>query len=599
MPNKRKRNVAEHPEGLHENGSSDDPASSKDELSQVRNLLLGFEQAQLARLQQRLDDPERRATELSEVLPEAIMLRSSRDDKLTTAIMPDIEKALDVSVKRNSRVLVDTLFPLIGPVIRKSIGETIREMILSFNQGLEHTFSFRGLKWRLEAMRTGKAFGEVVFLHTLVYRVEQVFLIHKETGLVLQHVVRPGVINQDADMVASMLTAIQDFARDSFRLETDEVLEGLQVGDLNVWIESGPHAVLATVIRGSAPHDMRYGLQSALETIHLRQKDQLESFEGEVDLFEASRVHLEACLVQAEREEEKRPPIFALIIIGIVIAALGVLAILGARNKARWADYFENLKIEQGIVVTGVEKQGGRYRVSGLRDPLAADPYEMLRVANLDAGKLIGEWEPYQAMYPEFILERTRMAIAPPTTVELAIDNGVLSISGSASHRWIVDARKVARAIPGVYEVNDDSLTDRDVVRIQATKERIERLMPHFIYNTRILVEGQDDILQALAAEIQELHRVADVIGTDFHIKIVGHTDSSGGERANLRLSERRAEEAASLLESSGLDKRFFSTVGVGRTQPLREEISEEDRAVNRRVSLEISLGKDLVNDTD
>ena len=123
--------------------------------------------------------------------------------------------------------------------------------------------------------------------------------------------------------------------------------------------------------------------------------------------------------------------------------------------------------------------------------------------------------------------------------------------------------------------------------------------MPRFIYNTRILVEGQDDILQALATEIQELHRVSDVIGTDSHIKIVGHTDSSGGERANLTLSERRAETVASILVSNGLDERFFGTVGAGRTQPLREEISEEDRAVNRRVSLEVSLGKDLVNDTD
>jgi OOP family OmpA-OmpF porin len=199
--------VAEHSQEFDESSASEDSPRSRDELTEVRNLLLGSEQAQLAKLRQRLDDPERRATELSEVIPEAMMLRSGRDDKLTTAIMPNVEKALDASVKRNSSVLVDTLFPLIGPVIRKSIGEALRERVQSFNQGLEHTFSVRGLKWRLEAMRTGQTFGEVVFLNTLVYRVEQVFLIHKQTGLVLQHVVWRGVADQDADMVASMLTA--------------------------------------------------------------------------------------------------------------------------------------------------------------------------------------------------------------------------------------------------------------------------------------------------------------------------------------------------------------------------------------------------------
>jgi flagellar motor protein MotB len=594
------RKVSEHSQELHEGSPGEDAASSRDELREVRSLLLGLEQAELAKLKQRLDDPTRRASELSEVIPEAIMLRSGRDDKLTTAIMPNVEKALDASVKRNSRVLVDTLFPLIGPVIRKSIGETLREMVQSLNQALEHTFSPRGLRWRLEAMRTGQTFGEVVFLHTLVYRVEQVFLIHKETGLVLQHVLRRGIVDQDADMVASMLTAIQDFARDSFHLDTGEELETLQIGDHTVWIENGPQAVLAAAIRGNAPRDVRSILQNALEVIHLQHKDLLESFDGEVAPFEASRPHLEACLVEAEREEEKRrPPVFAMIIIGIVIAALIVLAILGGRNRARWGHYFENLKGEQGIVVTSIEKRGGRYHVAGLRDPLGADPYEMLQGANLNPERLVGKWEPYQAMYPEFVLERARMATRPPETVALAIDNGVLSISGSAPHQWIADARKVLPAIPGIYSLDDTGLVDTDVVNLQLSRQRIEGRMPRFIYNTRNLVEGQDEIIQALVTDIEHLQRLAEVVGAEYHIRIVGHTDSSGGERANFRLSEHRAEKIASVLVSKGLDERFFSTVGVGYKQPLREEITEEDAAANRRVSLEVSLTGGAVSDAE
>jgi OOP family OmpA-OmpF porin len=340
-------------------------------------------------------------------------------------------------------------------------------------------------------------------------------------------------------------------------------------------------------------------LQSALETIHLQQKDLLESFEGEVAPFEASRPHLEACLVQAEREQDKRPPLFALIIIGVVIAGLIVLAVLGGRNRARWARYLDNLKGEQGIVVTSVEKRGGKYHVSGLRDPLAADPNEMLRNENLNPEKLIGKWEPYQAMYPEFVLERARTATRPPETVALAIDDGVLSISGSARHRWIEEARKVAPAIPGVYRLDDTDLIDTDVVNLQSTVRAINRRMPRFIYNTRNLVEGQDDLIQSLVEDIRELRRLADVVDTDYRIGLVGHTDSSGGERSNLKLSERRAEKIASILVSNGLDATFFSTVGVGYTQPLREEITEEDMAANRRVSIEVSLSGGVVRGTE
>ena len=87
-------------------------------------------------------------------------------------------------MRRDPHVLADALFPVMGPAIRKSITETLRGMLESFNEALDNSFSLRGLKWRVEAMRTGKPFAEIVLMHSLLYRVEQVFLIHRETGLV-------------------------------------------------------------------------------------------------------------------------------------------------------------------------------------------------------------------------------------------------------------------------------------------------------------------------------------------------------------------------------------------------------------------------------
>jgi OOP family OmpA-OmpF porin len=71
-------------------------------------------------------------------------------------------------------------------------------------------------------------------------------------------------------MVSGMLTAIQDFVHDSFASPDGEALEDLRVGDLAVWVERGPQAVLAAVIRGNAPQDLRTVFQEALERIHLQ-----------------------------------------------------------------------------------------------------------------------------------------------------------------------------------------------------------------------------------------------------------------------------------------------------------------------------------------
>jgi len=84
-------------------------------------------------------------------------------------------------------------------------GEFLTDTI---NRAIEHSFSPQGIRWRIESWRTGVPFAQIVMRHALVYRVEQVLLVHAETGLLLAHV--PDGALGDADLVSSMLTAIGD-----------------------------------------------------------------------------------------------------------------------------------------------------------------------------------------------------------------------------------------------------------------------------------------------------------------------------------------------------------------------------------------------------
>ena len=52
-------------------------------------------------------------------------------------------------------------------------------------------------------------------------------------------------------MVSGMLSAIQDFARDSFKTETDAALEEFRIGEMQVWIASGA----ARLSRGRRPRE--------------------------------------------------------------------------------------------------------------------------------------------------------------------------------------------------------------------------------------------------------------------------------------------------------------------------------------------------------
>src|SRR5215208_3784755 len=105
-----------------------------DEFAELRDLLLSEDREQIAKLKARLENPQRLAEDVSNILPASILLRSKKDKALTKALTPTVEASLNASVKRNPRAIADAIFPVIGPAIRKAIASAMRELVQSINQ---------------------------------------------------------------------------------------------------------------------------------------------------------------------------------------------------------------------------------------------------------------------------------------------------------------------------------------------------------------------------------------------------------------------------------------------------------------------------------
>ena len=71
-------------------------------------------------------------------------------------------------------------------------------------------------------------------------------------------------------------------------------------------------------------------------------------------------------------------------------------------------------------------------------------------------------------------------------------------------------------------------------------------------------------------------------------IEISGHTDITGNETLNLKLSNDRAEAVAKFLASRGIDAKRLETRGYGSSQPVIANDTEEQRQNNRRVEMKI-----------
>lgn len=72
-------------------------------------------------------------------------------------------------------------------------------------------------------------------------------------------------------------------------------------------------------------------------------------------------------------------------------------------------------------------------------------------------------------------------------------------------------------------------------------------------------------------------------------IIIQGHTDSSGSDAINQPLSQRRANNVRDFLASNGVPATRMTAVGYGSSRPAVPNDTEANRALNRRVQLEIS----------
>ncbi|MCG8687764.1 MAG: OmpA family protein [Desulfobacterales bacterium] len=565
----------------------DQNPADKSGLPALKNLLIAPEKRQIQTLENRLDNPMIRAKEISQSLPEAISLSVMSNDKLSRTMQPVIDKALNVSVRNNPKAIADAIFPALGPGIRKAISATILGMIQSLNHLLNSSFSFQGLKWRFEAFRTGRPFAEIVLLHTLVFQVEQIFLIHKESGIVLDHVVDNNAVIQDPDLVSGMLTAIQDFVKDSFDTETEEDLETLRIGsNSSVWIEKGEHAFIAAVIKGRPPLDLRIRYRELIEEIHLKAGPALVDFDGDPYPFAIFRESLKDGLISRQKKEKKKVSPLLLLFFVCIFAVLGYFGYQSYQTHKTWLAYLDRLNAQTGLFILSTKKQSGEYHVKGLSDPLATDPQTLLTAADKTRITVQGHWTPFFSLDPQLVIKRANQILEPPPGISLSLSGTTLSAKGETTQTWINSFKMIAPTIAGVTAFDTSDLVSLDKRQLDMAMKQLEEFRLYFKTNSTRPVDGQEEVFSQLADSVTKIEKLQKKAQLPIQIVLLGHTDSSGTEKRNLTLSRQRAESVLNHLIIQGINPGFITISGVSTKLMLTDEDSIEDRKLNRAVSI-------------
>jgi len=563
------------------------------QLDALRSLVLEQDRAAFASLREKIEDPQQFAEAISAVLANALVLAEARDDRLAAVLAPAMERAAHGAIRKDVGPLVGVLYPLVGPVIRKSIAESLDGTLRRLNQAFKDSFSWRGLKWRLEAYRSGSSYADVVLKHTVVYRIEHLFLIQRESGLLLEHVAAPQAETQDPHMVSGMLTAIQDFVRDSFGnagAAGRSGIDSLRLGDLLLWCEEGPLALLAAVIRGNPPESLHGLLRETLAGIHEDLRVPLESYSGDSATLGDLASRLTPCLQQQEQPPDTRitPWLWAIPLAVLLLG--GAWLAYRAWISYRVDSYVQALRSEPGIVVTTAERRYLTWYVGGLRDPLSTEPAVLLTNAKLSPEQVVENWEPYEALNPAIVMKRMAATLNPPRSVSLSLAGRTIRAEGSAPEHWVEKARALIASMPAGAPAIDLSrlkdVQDPDFIRL---RDAIQAHVITFDSNAPRPPVGQDAALDAIASELSELNRVARGLGFSVRVMIVGHADSTGQETSNLALSAARAEVVRSMLKSRGIAPHLLLVRSAGALEPEQSGAAIQALAANRRVTLTVS----------
>jgi outer membrane protein OmpA-like peptidoglycan-associated protein len=111
-----------------------------------------------------------------------------------------------------------------------------------------------------------------------------------------------------------------------------------------------------------------------------------------------------------------------------------------------------------------------------------------------------------------------------------------------------------------------------------------------FGLSAKVLFDSNASTVKAESrANIERLAHTLLTAGID-HMRLDGHTDSTGSADYNRNLSLRRAQAVADILVAAGMAAANVQVRGLGDSKPVSENTTAEGRAQNRRVAMVLAV---------
>ncbi len=532
--------------------------TSSGALDQLKEILLQQEKRRLASLEEelrelyaRFDDKERLIESLDPVIADLLYkkIMESRA-QMAQALAPVMGEALRTQINEAKDDIADALYPVIGKTVRKSVAEAMKNLMQAINERIDNLVN--------KSFGRRKKIDKITLLReVLPFHVQQVFLIHRETGLLLSHAsnnVDPASAPNE-DMVSGMLTAIREFSKTAFAAG-DQSLHEIQYDDLNIIIEEGKYAYLAFVVSGTPGGAFKEVIKDIEHKIHLAYYKDLRAFTGDTEPFSPIRETLESFInavhepmfreALAGREKRSKAPAFILLglIAAIIAAVIFFLWPNTAAREAQLKNLLNSYQQREGSFFS-VERADNRLTLRG--QAYAADRRELLQALE-EAGFEVNS-EAFTVLPSLSVLRKTvnrvshNLGLNPP--LSLMADSAQLYLTGRVPDEptRIRAARLFATqsALPLIW----NGIQVANPARERLINSLNSRALYFVSGSARLNSESEKNLRQLLSrGNVRDIRRLV----------IRGCADATGKPELNKKLALRRARVVQALFLKSGLD---------------------------------------------
>ena len=210
-------------------------------------------------------------------------------DALVETIAPILGTAIQRQIRESKEEMIEALYPIIGQLVMRAVTQAMRDLARSIDERLRTTFDKESLLRRLKAWITGVPEAELAMREALPFQVQEIFLIHLPSGLLLWHAPQEAEDPARSELISGMLTAIQDFATHALGDEpSEERLGELQYQERLILLEFGARAYAAVVVEGVPPLDFRPALRQAVLEFEAENRSLLASYQGDPSALRGS-----------------------------------------------------------------------------------------------------------------------------------------------------------------------------------------------------------------------------------------------------------------------------------------------------------------------